>query len=112
MLDIATLYVTAASRSEALQISETLLNERLAACANILDGMTSVFRWEGRIQHATESVLLLKTRVPLVDDAVRRIRELHSYEVPCIVAWRSIGGNEDYFHWVHAETSASSPPIA
>jgi periplasmic divalent cation tolerance protein len=104
LMEIATLYVTTASLVEAKQIARTLVEERLAACANILDPMTSIYRWEGELRQDRETVLLLKTPPGLITQATARIKSLHSYKCPCIVAWRSAGGNEEYLKWVQAET--------
>jgi periplasmic divalent cation tolerance protein len=111
-MEIATIYLTASSSEEAMAITRQLLSERLIACANILSEITSVYRWEGQVHADSEVPVLLKTRTSLVDTVTSRIRELHSYRVPCIVAWRSAGGNEAYFQWVHAETEISGPMIA
>jgi periplasmic divalent cation tolerance protein len=81
-------YATASSREEALNIGRTLVRERLAACANILDGMTSVYWWEQRVQEAGEATLILKTTSQLVGRLTARISELHSYTCPCVVAHR------------------------
>jgi periplasmic divalent cation tolerance protein len=100
------IYITAASREQAIGIGRTLVEERLAACANVLDGMTSVYRWEGSTQVAGEAVLLLKTQTSMVDRVTSRVRQLHTYEVPCVVSWPLEQGNPGYFAWIHAETVA------
>ena len=79
-------YVTAGSRDEALSIGRTVVQERLAACANVLDGVTSIYWWQGALEQAGEAALILKTRAELVERLTGRIRELHSYECPCVVA--------------------------
>ena len=97
-------YVTAGSREEALAIGRVIVEERLAACANVLDGMSSVYWWQGALQQASEAVLILKTRAELVERLTARIRELHSYDCPCVVALRIDGGNPAYLDWIAAET--------
>ena len=101
-------YVTAGSREEGLAIGRALVEERLAACANLVDGMNSVYRWQGAIEEAREAVLILKTRRELVDRLTARVRELHSYDVPCVVALPLQGGNPDYLEWIAAETESGA----
>ena len=98
-------YVTAGSRDEALTIGRTVVEERLAACANVLDGMTSLYWWQGALEQAGEAVLILKTRAELVGRLTARIKELHSYECPCVVALPIAAGNPDYLRWIAGETS-------
>jgi periplasmic divalent cation tolerance protein len=103
-------YVTARSREEALTIGRTVVQERLAACANMLDGMTSIYWWRGALEQATEAVLILKTRAELVERLTARIRELHTYECPCVVALPIAAGNPDYLDWIARETAPSVKP--
>ncbi|UKJ72859.1 divalent-cation tolerance protein CutA [Azospirillum brasilense] len=98
-------YITAGSRDEARRIGRALVEERLAACANIFDGMTSIYRWQGSIEEATETVLIAKTRAELFDRLAARVRELHSYDVPCVVELRVGRGNPAYLDWLHDETA-------
>jgi periplasmic divalent cation tolerance protein len=101
-------YVTASSRDEARKIARHAVEERLAACANILPGITSVYWWEGKIQEDSEVSLILKTRRDLVDPLVARIKELHSYTCPCVVALPLSGGNPAFLDWIVKETKASA----
>jgi periplasmic divalent cation tolerance protein len=103
-------YVTAGSRAEALTIGRTVVQERLAACANVLAGMTSIYWWQGALEQADEAVLVLKTRAELVERLTARIRELHSYECPCVVALPIAAGNPDYLDWIARETAPSVKP--
>ena len=103
-------YMTAGSGEEARKIAGELVASRLAACANIIDGMRSVYRWEGRIQEDREVVLIAKTteeRLAALTDTVRR---LHSYDCPCVVAIPVSGGNTAFLEWVTAETLAEEKP--
>ena len=100
-------YVTAGSRDEAMAIGRALVEERLAACANLIEGMTSVYRWRDTIQEDREVVLIAKTRRELVDRLTVRVRELHSYETPCVVALPLQGGNPAFLDWIVAETTAA-----
>lgn len=98
-------YVTTASKDEALQIGRALVNERLAACANILDGMHSIYRWQGVVEEAQETVLILKTRSELAARAVARVAALHRYEVPCAVVYEMANGLPGYLDWIDVSTS-------
>ena len=98
------IYVTTASREEAVAIARTLVAERLAAGVNLLDGVQSVYRWDGEVREAAETVLIAKTRGDLVDAVTARVSALHSYDCPCIVALPISGGNAAYFDWIGRET--------
>jgi periplasmic divalent cation tolerance protein len=102
--DVVLLYVTAVDVTEAGRIGRTLVEERLAACANVLPGMTSVYEWQGKICESQEAVLVLKTRASLVDEATAKVRALHSYECPCVVALPISGGNPDFMSWIRAQS--------
>jgi len=93
-------YITTANRTDALEIAKTVVVEQLAACANIIDGMTSVFQWEGDLHEASETVLILKTRSPLVSRLTDRIKALHSYDCPCVVSLDIADGNTDFLMWI------------
>ena len=98
------IYVTASSDEEALRIADAIVTERLAACANVVRGVTSMFWWEGRVQEGQEVTIILKTRDELVERLTDRVRELHSYDCPCIVAFPITGGNKAFIDWIIAET--------
>lgn len=97
-------YMTAADKSEATEIGRTLVRERLAACVNILDNMVSLYWWEGSVQQGSEAVLIAKTTSELVEPLVERVKQLHSYQCPCVVALPIQAGNADYLAWIRAET--------
>ena len=99
------IYVTAASRAEALIIARALVDEKLVACANILGDATSIYRWQGKVEEAQEIVLIAKTRRDLADKALERIKALHSYDVPCAVVYDMAAGLPDYLAWIDRETS-------
>jgi periplasmic divalent cation tolerance protein len=103
MSQVLFVYVTAADAAEAERIGEAVVDARLAACANVLDGMRSIFRWEGSVQKGHEAILILKTREDLFDDLKQRIVELHSYELPCVVALPVAAGHEPFLDWVANE---------
>lgn len=98
------IYITCRDREQALHIGKELVEARLAACANLLDQMTSLYWWEGKVVQDQECVLLLKTQAGCVEPLMQRVRELHSYEVPCIIALPIVAGNPDYLHWIAQET--------
>jgi len=103
------IYVTCESEEQARTIGRSLVEERLAACANILPGMESVYRWEGKIETGRETVLILKTTADLVPSLTARVKELHDYEVPCVVALIVDGGNPDYLSWISEQTTGPTP---
>lgn len=88
------------------------MEEKLAACANVLDGMTSIYRWRNELQQDGEAVLILKTRQEFVDRIIARVQELHSYECPCVVAWPIAAGNPEYLAWIERETQQERDLIA
>ena len=98
------IYVTTGSRKEALDIGRALVESRLAACANVIDNVTSIFRWQGEIEEESEAVLILKTRRALVDEATAKIKDLHSYDCPCVLSYAITGGNPDFREWIVKET--------
>ena len=97
-------YVTMPDAASARAFGETLVRERLAACANILDGMASIYWWRDTLETATETVCLFKTTRERFPAFEKRAKALHPYEVPCIVAWPLEWGNKDFFDWIGAET--------
>lgn len=97
-------YVTAGSAEEARTLARTVVGERLAACANILGPITSVYWWQGSLAEADETALVFKTTLALVDPLSARIRALHSYACPCVVALPIEAGNPDFLAWIAAET--------
>ncbi|MGE4421366.1 MAG: divalent-cation tolerance protein CutA [Pseudodesulfovibrio sp.] len=98
-------YITCASLEEAGAIGEMLVERRLAACANILPGMRSIYWWRGRMERAEETVLIAKTRDDLVDALTEAVKAAHGYEVPCVVSLPITGGNPDFLAWIRSETA-------
>lgn len=97
------LLVTVSSGDEAYRIANELLNRKRAACVNIMPGVNSLFWWQGRLDSASESLLVIKTKASQLDNVIALVRELHSYEVPEIIALPVVGGNQDYLDWVGRE---------
>ena len=97
--------ITAPSLEQAERIGRALVGEGLAACANLLPGVRSVYRWQGKVEEASETMLLVKTTQSALPRLTERVRALHSYECPCIAAFEIVGGNRDYLAWIEAESS-------
>jgi len=93
-------FITTSSETEARQISDALLTRRKAACVNIIPTVNSSFWWQGKLESAAESLLMVKTKASLVDEVVALVKENHSYTVPEIIALPIIGGNPDYLEWI------------
>ncbi len=96
--------VTTNSQEEAERIARALVDSRLAACVNIISGIRSIYRWEGNIWDEGELVLLIKTRMALFEQVESKIKEIHSYEVPEIVAIPIIRGSKTYLNWLNKST--------
>ena len=97
------IFITASSREEAENIGKVLVEERLAACCNIVDNISSIFRWKGEICRESEVLMLVKSTSGLFDDIVKKVKGIHSYEVPEIIAIPIIYGSEEYLKWVEEE---------
>ncbi len=95
--------MTTGSQEEAERIAQALVAEMLAACVNLVPGVTSVYRWQGQVQRDQEWLLLAKTQRPVLDELVRRVQALHSYDVPEIIALPLVGGSEAYLRWIDRE---------
>ncbi len=98
------LYITASSMNEAKTIVDALMEEKLIACANMFP-IHSVYRWKGKIEKDEEVAIIAKTRASLVQKAIERVKELHSYEVPCVVEYSIANGDLDYLDWIQKETT-------
>ena len=103
-MDMIFVYMTVPTPDEAHRIGRILVEERLAACANLLPGMTSIYRWQGKVEQAGEVVVIGKTRADLFDRLEARVKELHGYDCPCIVALPLSRGHAPYLDWIAAET--------
>ncbi|MBI2973862.1 MAG: divalent-cation tolerance protein CutA [Armatimonadetes bacterium] len=100
--------VTGPSADEAERIGRALVEERLAACANLIPSISSAYWWKGKIEEASEALLVLKTRQDLVERLVTRVRALHSYTVPEVIALPILGGNPDYLQWIDDSVESRS----
>ncbi|MDP2766759.1 MAG: divalent-cation tolerance protein CutA [Candidatus Methanoperedens sp.] len=92
-------YITAGDMEEAKKIGRTLVEERFAACVNIFP-ITSIFRWKGNIDEAQEFGIIVKTKTQKVKEIEKRVKELHSYEVPCVVSFNIEEGSADFLKWI------------
>ena len=93
-------FVTASSAREARAIALSLLKSKLAACASILPKVSSSYWWKGKILSASESLLVIKTKGSAVRAIIRRVKKLHSYSVPEVIAVPIVAGNRDYLDWI------------
>ena len=101
------IYMTTESEAVAERIGRALVGERLAACINIVAGMRSMYWWDGAVHQSGETILIAKTRASLVDQLIERVRELHTYDCPCIVSRSIDRGNPAFLDWIDAETTRS-----
>ncbi len=104
MNEISIVLVTAGSAEEAAMIGRTLIEERLGACANIVPHIRSIYRWRGKIYDEQEFLIIIKTRTSLFEAVQKRVKELHSYEVPEIISFPIALGLPEYLEWVQGET--------
>lgn len=92
-------YITAGDMEEARKLGRKLVEERLVACVNIFP-ITSIFRWRDKIDEAQEFGIIAKTKTEKVKEIEKRVKELHSYEVPCVVSFRMDEGSADFLKWI------------
>ncbi|MDX1590809.1 MAG: divalent-cation tolerance protein CutA [Balneolaceae bacterium] len=107
-------YITTSDREEARKIGKELVQNKLAACVNILDNMESIYPWEGKIQTDSECILIAKTTYSNMAALTKRVKELHSYDVPCVIGINLAEqeGNEDYLNWLMSSVKPPLPPGA
>jgi periplasmic divalent cation tolerance protein len=96
-------YVTCQDREEALRIGKAVVEQRLAACANVVDGMESVYWWQGKLESSKECILIFKSQKASLDALTEAVKKRHSYSLPCVVALPILGGNGDYLSWIDQE---------
>jgi periplasmic divalent cation tolerance protein len=101
------LYITATDKLQAVNIARALVEARLAACANVLPGVASVYRWEGEIEQAEECVIIAKSTAARVPAVTAKVQELHTYDCPCVVAVPIAGGAAEFLAWVEKETGSA-----
>ncbi|MBN2732296.1 MAG: divalent-cation tolerance protein CutA [Balneolaceae bacterium] len=99
-------YITTKDKEEARKIGKALVEEKLTACVNIIDGMEAIYRWKGEIKEGQECILIAKTPYHIVKDLTQRVKQLHSYDCPCVISLQlsEQEGNEAYQQWLIQET--------
>jgi uncharacterized protein involved in tolerance to divalent cations len=100
--------ITTGTPEEGHQIARTLVEERLAACVNIVSPIQSVYRWKGQVQEDQETLLVVKTVAPMLEPLSLRVKQLHSYEVPEMIALQVVAGASDYLDWIDDQTQLPS----
>jgi len=103
--EFALVLVTTGSQEEGECIARALVDSRLAACVNIVPGLRSIYRWEGRIWDEGEFLLLIKTRMSLFEQVEGKVKEMHSYEIPEIIAIPIVLGSKTYLSWLGESTN-------
>ena len=106
MAEFITVQTTIDSKEGAQKIAEAIVGKRLAACAQVSGPITSTYWWQGKMEQAEEWICTAKTRSELYNKLEQAIREVHTYDVPEILAVNVVAGNADYLNWVSQETSA------
>lgn len=99
----SSIYVTTSGLSESRKIARKIVEEKLAACVNIVPSIESIYLWKGEIEEDSESLMFIKTRTDLVEKVIKRIEKIHSYDTPCILEISLKRGSENYFNWIDGE---------
>jgi periplasmic divalent cation tolerance protein len=102
MADFQIVLSTCGDRETAERIAHRLVEQRLAACVNILPGVQSIYQWRGAVQSESEVLVVIKTKAPLIQEVQSTIASLHSYEVPEFLVLPILGGSEAYMAWLEA----------
>ena len=98
------IFVTAANKKEAKKIACALIKEKLAACVNIIENVNSLFWWQGKVDRLKEVLLIVKTRRTLMNKLIKKVKSLHSYAVPEIIALPIVSGDKKYLQWINEST--------
>jgi len=98
------IYITTPTKDEARAIAKELVSNRLAAGVNIIDGINSIYWWDGKIQDEKEVILIAKTREALVPELIEKVKSMHSYHCPCVVSLPVLDGNKAFLDWIADET--------
>ena len=104
MTEYIVVLITAGKEEDAAEIAKEIVRDRLAACVNIVRGVRSIYRWQGKTEDEGEVLMVVKTRRALFADLAKRVKELHSYSVPEIIGLPIVEGSEDYLRWLGEET--------
>ena len=100
MSDELIIFVTAPNEDEARKIADALVNDQLAACVNIINGVESIYRWQGKVERDRELLLIIKSSASRYADLEHRVTELHSYTTPEVIAFKIDRGSEGYLNWI------------
>lgn len=103
--ELRVVLATAPDADTGAALARVLVEERLAACVNLLPGVRSIYRWEGQVEDASEVLLLIKTRADRCEALASRVRELHPYDVPEVLELPAVGGSDPYLEWVRTESA-------
>ena len=99
--------MTSGSLEEARNIGQKLVEKNLAACVNLLENMTSIYKWGDKLEEGQEVVMIAKTRKVLMPQLIEIVNSLHSYECPCILELPIQGGNPEFLSWIETETEVT-----
>ncbi|MCG2864377.1 MAG: divalent-cation tolerance protein CutA [Vulcanisaeta sp.] len=94
------IFVTVPNKDVGVELARHLVSNRLVACVNVVDGLKSIYYWEGRVEEDNEALLIIKSRKDRLDDIINAVRGKHPYKVPEIIALPIIGGLKDYLAWI------------
>lgn len=103
-MDEIVVFITASNEDEAARIAKALVGARLAGCVNIIKNIRSIYNWQGKVEDETEVLMIVKTQKSLFDSLMKKVKELHSYTVPEIIAIPIVEGSEDYLKWLREVT--------
>ena len=103
--EVCVVFVTAPDREVGARLAQALVGERLAACVSVVPGVSSIYRWKGEIQQDAEVLLIVKTTRARCEALATRVRDLHPYDLPEVLALPAVGGSEAYLDWVRTEST-------
>ena len=103
-MDEIVAFITASNEEEAAKIAKELVEARLAGCVNIVKDIRSIYSWQGKIEDDKEVLMIVKTQKAIFDPLMKKVKELHSYSVPEIIALPIVEGSEDYLKWLKEAT--------
>jgi periplasmic divalent cation tolerance protein len=104
-MEYRSVYITAQDETEARKIGQTLVWEKLVACVNYFP-IKSIYWWKGQVEESAEIAIIAKTRVSLVNRVIDRVKEKHSYKIPCVASWKIEEGNPEYLNWIKESTKS------
>ncbi len=103
-MEALVVYITAPTEEEAAKIAKILVEDRLAGCVNIVKDIRSIYSWQGKLEDEKEVLMIVKTRLELFRALTSKVKELHSYTVPEIIAMPIVDGSEEYINWLQKAT--------